>query len=73
MHLAGSPGRYFAYLKDCLEEWSSTYKLKGDTLAKSFIYIQIVHFAGISNIILILQQHDTHVVEVQQDKNHFKS
>ena len=22
MHLAGSPGSYFAYLKDCLEEWS---------------------------------------------------
>ena len=21
MHLAGSPGSYFAYLKDCLEEW----------------------------------------------------
>ena len=22
MHLAGSPGRYFAYLEDCLKEWS---------------------------------------------------
>ena len=22
MHLAGSPGSYFAYLKDYLEEWS---------------------------------------------------
>ena len=22
MHLAGSPGSYFAYLKDCLKEWS---------------------------------------------------
>ena len=28
---------------------------------------------GISNILLSLQQHDTHVVGVQQDKNHFKS
>ena len=22
MHLAGSPGGYFAFLKDCLKEWS---------------------------------------------------
>ena len=22
MHLAGSPGSYFAHLKDCLKEWS---------------------------------------------------
>ena len=22
MHLADSPGSYFAYLKDCLQEWS---------------------------------------------------
>ena len=28
MHLAGSPGSYFAYLKDCLEEWSKTKKLE---------------------------------------------
>ena len=27
MHLAGSPGSYFAYLKDCLEEWSKIKKL----------------------------------------------
>ena len=26
MHLAGSPGSYFAYLKDCLEEWSKKKK-----------------------------------------------
>ena len=26
MHLAGSPGSYFAYLKDCLEEWSKNKK-----------------------------------------------
>ena len=37
--------------------YSSTCKLKGDILAKCFLYIQIVHSA----------------VEVQQDKNHFKS
>ena len=28
MHLAGSPGGYFAYLKDCLEEWSKKLKKK---------------------------------------------
>ena len=28
MHLAGSPGSYFAYLKDCLEEWSKNRKLE---------------------------------------------
>ena len=28
MHLAGSPGSYFAYLKDCLEEWSKNKKLE---------------------------------------------
>ena len=28
MHLAGSPGSYFAYLKDCLEEWSKKKKLE---------------------------------------------
>ena len=28
---------------------------------------------GISNMILSLQQNDTHVVEVQQDMNRFKS
>ena len=27
--------------------YSSTYKLKGDILAKSFLYIQIVHFAEV--------------------------
>ena len=26
MHLAGSPGSYVAYLKDCLEEWSKNKK-----------------------------------------------
>ena len=26
MHLAGSPGSYFAYLKDCLEEWGKNKK-----------------------------------------------
>ena len=26
MHLTGSPGSYFAYLKDCLEEWSKNKK-----------------------------------------------
>ena len=26
MHLAGSPGSYFASLKDCLEEWSKNKK-----------------------------------------------
>ena len=26
MHLAGSPGSYFAFLKDCLEEWSKKKK-----------------------------------------------
>ena len=26
MHLASSPGSYFAYLKDCLEEWSKKIK-----------------------------------------------
>ena len=28
MHLAGSPGSYFSYLKDCLEEWSKNRKLE---------------------------------------------
>ena len=28
MHLAGSPGSYFAYLKDCLEEWGRNKKLE---------------------------------------------
>ena len=28
MHLAGSPGSYFAYLKDCLGEWSKNKKLE---------------------------------------------
>ena len=28
MHLAGSPGSYFAYLKDCLEEWSKNKKTR---------------------------------------------
>ena len=28
MHLAGSPGSYFSYLKDCLEEWSKNKKLE---------------------------------------------
>ena len=28
MHVAGSPGSYFAYLKDCLEEWSKNKKLE---------------------------------------------
>ena len=28
MHLAGSPGSYFAYLKDCLEEWSKNTKTR---------------------------------------------
>ena len=28
MHLAGSPGSYFAYIKDCLEEWSKNKKLE---------------------------------------------
>ena len=28
MHLAGSPGSYFAYLKDYLEEWSKNKKKK---------------------------------------------
>ena len=28
MHLAGSPGSYFAYLKDCLEKWSKNKKLE---------------------------------------------
>ena len=28
MHLTGSPGSYFAYLKDCLEEWSKTKKTR---------------------------------------------
>ena len=28
MHLAGSPGSYFAYLKDCLEEWSKNKKIR---------------------------------------------
>ena len=27
--------------------YSSTYKLKGEILAKSFLYIQIVHFAEV--------------------------
>ena len=27
--------------------YSSTYKLKGDILAKSFLYMQIVHFAEV--------------------------
>ena len=27
--------------------YSSTYKLKGDILAKRFLYIQIVHFAEV--------------------------
>ena len=28
MHLAGSPGSYFAYLKYCLEEWSKNRKTR---------------------------------------------
>ena len=28
MHLAGSPGSYFAYLKDCLEERSKNKKTR---------------------------------------------
>ena len=28
MHLAGSPGSYFAYIKDCLEEWSKNKKTR---------------------------------------------
>ena len=28
MHLAGSPGSYFAYLKDYLEEWSKNKKTR---------------------------------------------
>ena len=28
MHLAGSPGSYFAYLKDCLKEWSRILECK---------------------------------------------
>ena len=28
MHLAGSPGSYFVYLKDCLEEWSKNKKTR---------------------------------------------
>ena len=28
MHLAGIPGSYFAYLKDCHEEWSKNKKLE---------------------------------------------
>ena len=28
MHLAGSPGSYFAYLKDCLKEWSRKLECK---------------------------------------------
>ena len=28
MHLAGSPGSCFAYLKDCLEEWSKNKKTR---------------------------------------------
>ena len=53
--------------------YSSTYKLKGDFSQKCPIHTDCTFCRGISNIILILQQHDTHVVEVQQDKNHFKS
>ena len=33
MHLAGSPGSYFAYLKDCLEEWSKKIKKLECTLS----------------------------------------
>ena len=37
------------------------------------LLMKTVHFCGgMNNIILSLQQHDTHVVGVQQDKNHFK-
>ena len=28
MHLAGSPGSYFGYLKDCLEGWSKNKKTR---------------------------------------------
>ena len=38
MHLAGSPGSYFAYLKDCLKEWSK--KLECTlSMAEQKIYI----------------------------------
>ena len=33
MHLTGSPGSYFAYLKDCLEEWSKNKKKLECTLS----------------------------------------
>ena len=33
MHLAGSPGSYFAYWKDCLEEWSKNKKKLECTLS----------------------------------------
>ena len=33
MHLAGSPGSYFAYLNDCLEEWSKNKKKLECTLS----------------------------------------
>ena len=33
MHLAGSPASYFAYLKDCLEEWSKKKKKLECTLS----------------------------------------
>ena len=37
------------------------------------VHVDCTFFRGISNIILSLQQNDTHVVEVQQDMNLFKS
>ena len=40
MHLAGSPGSYFAYLRDCLKEWSE--KLECTlSMAEQKIYISI--------------------------------
>ena len=35
IHLAGSPGSYFAYLKDCLEEWSKN-KIKNNACRGEF-------------------------------------
>ena len=53
--------------------YSSTYKSKGNILAKFPIHVHAdcTFCRGISNIIVSLQQNDTHVVEVQRDINRF--
>ena len=40
MHLAGSPGSYFAYLKDCLEEWSGGLRVGWGTLSERVMRIR---------------------------------